>query len=117
MSKAETSKENGKKGGRPKGSKSKDTIARERAQEVYRSMVLAKLKPIIEAQLALALGHYKVQKMGRKLVRVYFADPDGGSIENLLNRAIGKPKDGLSDLGDGIANLGEAMRKILGGGK
>jgi len=53
---ADVARENGKKGGRPKGSKSQNTLAKEAARERLRQRVFAELDPLIDAQIEQAKG-------------------------------------------------------------
>ena len=66
---------NGKKGGRPKGSKASHTLDAERAKEYIVKRVTAELEPIITKQIEQA-------KIG-----------DGIARRDLLDRAYGKPKE------------------------
>lgn len=65
---------NGKKGGRPKGSKASHTLKAEKAREYIVARVVEELKPIIDKAIEQA-------KMG-----------DQASRRELLDRAFGKPK-------------------------
>lgn len=109
---AEHARINGKKGGRPKGTLNKKTLEQKEAQAIYRQMVFAKLEPIIEAQLAIALGYTKFERTSKGRVKGYWTPPNGGAIEDVLSRAIGK-SDGLKEAGEGLKEIGEAFRKIL----
>lgn len=58
-------RENGKKGGRPKGSKSKTTLEREKVLAAIRQRILSQADGILDAQLTLARGLtylYKIEK-------------------------------------------------------
>lgn len=60
-----TSIENGKKGGRPKGSKNPETIKREAVMAAYRNKVLEAADILFQKQLHLATGQtylYKIEK-------------------------------------------------------
>ena len=50
------SRENGKKGGRPKGARSQSTIDKELHREVLRQLVVAELEPMTQAQIEHAKG-------------------------------------------------------------
>ena len=66
MNKAETSKENGKKGGRPKGSKTKNTIEKEAILKVFRERVMRSADVLFNSQLHKATGQsflYKIPKV------------------------------------------------------
>jgi hypothetical protein len=111
------SQENGRKGGRPKGSKSKGTLAKEAARELVRQKITEKLEPLIDAQVAQALGlkycvvrdkrtkkflrvskamaRARQHKLGpnEELIEVWEKDPSTMAFTGLLNRAIDKPKE------------------------
>jgi hypothetical protein len=104
-----------RKRGRPKGSKSKNTLEKEALRELVRERVAKSLKPLVEAQIANALGvKYLVvrDKKSGKFIRVTQAmakqaenkgqfervevwekDPSVQAFTDLLNRALDKPKE------------------------
>lgn len=105
---------NGRKGGRPKGSKGKKTLGKEAARELVRQFVTERLTPMLEAQAANAIGiKYLVtrEKKGGKFIRVTEAmarakqgdseeiievwekDPSVQAFTDLLNRALDKPAE------------------------
>lgn len=117
---AETARENGKKGGRPRGRKSAGTLEKEAARELTRRLITARLEPLIEAQVANAMGiKFLVvrQKSTGKFVRVTEAmaklkqgeeadheiievwekDPSVQAFTDLMNRAIDKPAEPAQD--------------------
>lgn len=79
--------------GRPKGAKSPNT----RSGEVLRAYIIdhvsAKVDELIEAKMALALGHKKIHVTQDGTEVVYVQSPDGNAIQYLLNQAIGKPRE------------------------
>ena len=104
----------GNQGGRPKGSKSKNTITKEMAREQLRREVIANLGPMLQAQIANSKGiKYLVvrDKKGGKFLRVTEAmakaktgdteelievwekDPSIQAFSDLLNRALDKPME------------------------
>jgi hypothetical protein len=61
----QTARENGKKGGRPKGSKSKATLKREAVIAAFRDRVMSVADQLLDAQLSLSKGQtflYKIEK-------------------------------------------------------
>lgn len=111
-----TSRENGKKGGRPRGSKSQETLTKEAAREVLRQMVFARLKPMVEAQLtnAIGVGHLYTRDKAGKFTKIedearvddllangregsdywiFTKDPSVQAFADLLNRALDKPAE------------------------
>ena len=115
---AETSRANGKKGGRPKGSKSTGTLAKEAARERLRALVMAELDPLVAAQIAQAKGlSYLVVrdkhtgkflrvsegmarskeklKPNEETIEVWEKDPSVAAFSDLMNRALDKPTEQL----------------------
>lgn len=113
---ADIARENGKKGGRPKGRKSSSTLTKEAAREALRQIVLAEMRELAEAQIANAKGiKFLVvrQKSSGKFVRVTEAmaklksgeetdheiievwekDPSVQAFTDLMNRAVDKPAE------------------------
>lgn len=110
----ESARRNGRKGGRPKGSKTQAVLDKLAARELVRQRVTARLGPLIDAQLANAMGiKYLVTRDKRtgKFIRVTEAmaklkqghdeehievwekDPSVQAFTDLLNRALDKPKE------------------------
>ena len=99
--------------GRPKGSKSKNTLDKEAARELVRKRVIERLGSMLDAQFANAEGiKYLVvrQKSTGKFLRVpelragqldpeeevievWEKDPSVQAFTDLLNRALDKPKE------------------------
>ena len=100
--------------GKPKGKKWASTISKEQARETLRTEVIAELKPLVQAQIASAMGirHTFVRgKHGRfvqltdpkqieialnsgdegKYYSPYTKDPNVQAFTDLMNRALGKP--------------------------
>lgn len=124
-----------RKGGRPKGSKnkqpSKSRIGKEAAREVLREMVTARMAPMIEAQVANALGiKYLVvrAKAGGKFLRVTEAmaraktgsaeeiievwekDPSVQAFTDLMNRALDKPAEQDQTVNLNIVGLDQRIK-------
>ena len=107
------SRSNGKKGGRPRGSKAEKTLTKELGREIVRQAVLANIKPLLDAQMANAMGlkylivrdkrsgkfirvpeiRAKVLKEDEELVEVWEKDPSVPAFTDLLNRALDKPAE------------------------
>lgn len=112
-SRAEIARENGKKGGRPKGSKDPQTLAKEMAREALRVMVTAEMAPMVRAQIAQAKGlSYLVVrdkatgqfvrvhrgraltlKPGEEIVEVWSKDPSTLAFKDLMDRALDKAQE------------------------
>ena len=105
--------------GRKRGFKA---IQAEKAREFVVKTVAKNLKPLMDAKLDLALGHYKEKLLpdGQTAI-VYKESPDGNAIRYLLDQTIGKPRETIEYQGDlGIkidVNIKRAIDKIYGGGK
>ena len=114
----ETARQNGRKGGRPKGAVSRQTLDKAQAREYVRQQVIARLEPLLEAQFAHAEGlKYLVtreRKTGKfirvteamarlkidpetteeqEIIEVWEKDPSVHAFTDLLNRALDKPKE------------------------
>jgi hypothetical protein len=107
------SRSNGKKGGRPRGSKSEKTLTKELGREIVRQAVLANIKPLLDAQMANAMGlkylivrdkrsgkfirvpeiRAKALKDDEEVVEVWEKDPSVPAFTDLFNRALDKPKE------------------------
>lgn len=110
------SRENGKLGGRPKGSKNPSTITKEAARLALAQLVYAHMEDLVGAQLANAKGiKYLVarDKTGKfkrlteddterilsgeesevALIEVWEKDPNVQAFTDLMNRALDKPKE------------------------
>lgn len=110
-------------GGKPKGYKTKKTLAKEAAREITRAIITRELEPMIAAQIAHAKGiSYLVvrAKNGGKFIRVTEAmakqrsqplkddeeiieiwekDPSVQAFTDLLNRALDKPAEQMKITG------------------
>ena len=110
------SRQNGKKGGRPKGSRSQETLDKIAAREFVRQQVTASLAPLIAAQIANALGirHTFMRDEAGRFVQLtdpeaiatalnsgdekkyywtFTKDPSVQAFTDLLNRALDKPAE------------------------
>ena len=102
--------------GRPKGSKSIETLDKIAAREAVRTMVTAHIKPLVDAQIANAVGisHLFIRDKQGKFVQItdpvqievvlnsgeqdkYFyihtKDPSVQAFTDLMNRALDKPAE------------------------
>lgn len=105
-----------RKRGRPKGSKTIESLDKIDARNYVRQLVTAKLKPLVEAQIqnALGLSHlFLKDKVGRfvqitdpkqiedvlnsgeqdKYFYIQTKDPSTAAFTDLLNRALDKPAE------------------------
>lgn len=112
----ESARENGKKGGRPAGTKNPATFTKEAAREALRQIVLAQMHDMASAQIAAAKGlRYLVtrdRKSGKfirvteamakaksgadddeETIEVWEKDPSVQAFTDLMNRALDKPKE------------------------
>jgi hypothetical protein len=122
--------------GRPKGSKEPKTLEKEAAREALRQMVFAQQRPLVEAQIANALGiKYLVVREksgkfvrvtesmakvklgpGEEIIEVWEKDPSVHAFQDLMDRAIGKPSDKLEVTGtvDIVTRLVAARKRVAG---
>lgn len=114
----QSSRTNGKKGGRPKGVPTPRTIAKDAAREAARVQITAELVPMIDAQIAHAKGlSYLVTRdkrtgkfirvgpamagqVGEETIEVWEKDPSVQAFTDLLNRALDKPAEQLKVTGE-----------------
>ena len=114
------SRSNGKKGGRPKGSKAVKTFEKEVARQRLRELVYRDLDLLIEAQIRAALGvrHFVLRKPNGKFKRVthpatitrilnapegkyeyhdiWVRDPSTQAFRDLMDRALDKPAEHIA---------------------
>lgn len=113
---AHIARANGKKGGRPKGSKGRPTLEKEAAREVFRAEVLKSMKPLLQRQIAhaMGIGHLYTRDAAGKFTKVvnqaqidrllttgtedkhywiFSKDPSVQAFTDIMNRALDKPKE------------------------
>lgn len=130
--------------GRPKGvhTKHKSTISKEAAREVLRQLVLAELRPMVDAQVKHAKGIsylvYRDKKGGKftkvtaeqaedifkradkagdeggVILEVWEKEPSVQAFTDLMNRAIDKPAETLNATVDGSLTV-ELVNRIKAG--
>ena len=107
--------------GRKKGSKWPSTIAKEQARELTRELITASLKPMVQAQVAhaMGIGHLFTRDKAGKFTKIesqaeverilaegtkdedywiFTKDPSTQAFTDLLNRALDKPKEQEQEL-------------------
>lgn len=106
------SRENGKKGGRPKGYAS---IAAENFRAALCKEIEKEAAEYVKAWKALALGHWvEVKDENGNPVSIYKKSPDNSALRDLTNRAFGKPEQPIEHSGDiGSYDLTVDERKDL----
>lgn len=114
----DASRFNGKKGGRPRGSKS---INAEKAREYLVQRVTDELDPVLTSQLEAAKGMYYEKKTKEGVIKVYQEKPDINASKYLLDQTIGRAKESL-DLNTEKpmqieASIMETINKIYGKGE
>lgn len=110
------SRENGKKGGRPKGSLSQSTLDKLAAREFTRQRITARLERMLDAQITNAEGlkylvtrdkktgkfirvtqamakHKSENSKNEETIEVWEKDPSVQAFTDLLNRALDKPAE------------------------
>lgn len=94
---AQVARENGKKGGRPKGSKTKATLLKEEVMKAWRQRVMEQANNLLNYQLTLARGQtflYKIEinpKTKSKSRPILVEDQE--IIEAYLNNELNNEKD------------------------
>ncbi len=98
--------ENGKLGGRPKGSFSTKRIEASKLREFITKKVAEKGQELLDAKLDLALGHKKAHTdIHGNITSVYLESPDPNSIRYLLDQTIGKATESLKIEGDIVLKI------------
>ena len=122
--------------GRPKGSKDASTLSKEQAREATRKLIMRKLAPLVDAQIANAMGikylvirdkktgkfirvteTMAVAKLasGEEIVEIWEKDPSVPAFTDLMNRALDKAKEQPQEIeltsGDVITQRLETGRK------
>ena len=122
--------------GRPKGSKDASTLSKEQAREATRKLIMRKLAPLVDAQIANAMGikylvirdkktgkfirvteTMAVAKLasGEEIVEIWEKDPSVPAFTDLMNRALDKAKEQPQEIeltsGDVITRRLETGRK------
>lgn len=110
-----------KTGGKPKGYKAPQTLEKEAAREVFRAEVLKHLKPLLQRQIAhaMGIGHLYTRDKAGKFSRVenqaqidrlltegeedkdywiFSKDPSVQAFTDIMNRALDKPKEQEQDV-------------------
>jgi hypothetical protein len=129
----DASRKNGKKGGKPKGAKSKKTLDKEIVLERFRQRTYQVVDKLFNAQFALSSGMYKMLRPymgsdglphtevirdekameelvlngvhGKDYLLVEGSAPDNKAISNMLDRAFGKPTESIEHSGKDGAPL------------
>ena len=137
----ESARRNGLKGGRPKGSKTQ--LDKQAARDLIREKVTAALEPMLRSQIAhaIGIGHLYTRDKTGKFTKIenqarvdhllatgteeedywiFTKDPSTMAFTDLVNQALGKPKETLElrtpaqlsdeEIDAGLARL-EALRK------
>mgnify|MGYP001561288696 CR=1 FL=1 len=85
-----TSRINGRKGGRPKGSENLATKTRREMQKRWVDRIWEEADKFFDAQRDLALGHYKEVTTPQGVVRVYKRSPNARSLQWMFEQIWGK---------------------------
>ena len=88
-----TSRINGRLGGRPKGAESDETKLRRIMREIWVDQVAIRSNEIIQAHFDLALGIYTEETTTEGVKRVYKRLPDRRSLEWIMEQTWGKAKE------------------------
>lgn len=109
------SRQNGKKGGRPKGSRSTETLDKMAAREFVRQRVTAALEALLDAQIANAKGFsvlvsrdaktgkftpVEAESQLKDATEIWLVKPNVQAFSDLLNRALDKPAEQIKVTGE-----------------
>lgn len=130
---AEIARENGKKGGRPKGSKDPQTLEKELMREALRAHVAPHIPAMTDAQIEAAKGikHLMLRdpKTGKfervtdeegidralasegQDVWIYTKDPSTAAYTDVMNRTLDKPKEQAQEINlTGTLNIEQRLK-------
>jgi len=118
--------------GRPKGSKNKETLAKEAAREIQRQMITERLRPLTDAHIENAIGikHLMLRdpKTGKfervkdeegidealksdgEAIWIYTKDPSVEAFKTLMDRALDKPKEQMQEVSVTVQGLEERIK-------
>jgi len=99
-----TSRENGKKGGRPISSK---TLIAQKIKERIAEKLYAKIDPLIDAQIESAIGVTLLKKDSKGLAYYLQEAPSTPAAKMLLDHVIGKAQESVTHTGEikGLVSL------------
>lgn len=92
----DTSRTNGRLGGRPRGSENDQTVSRREMRKRWLDRVYAQADLIFDAQLDLALGYFTEEAAPNGKKRVYQRPPNGKSLQWIMEQAWGKAPQNLN---------------------
>lgn len=119
--------------GKPKGYKHQSTLNKIEARELVRQAVIKELRPLLEAQIAHAIGlKYLVtrdKKSGKfirvtetmakarlgkdeEIIEVWEKDPSVQAFTDLLNRALDKPKEQEQDINLNVRDSDQVIARL-----
>ena len=129
---AETARINGRKGGRPKGSKERQTLEREELLRLFRARVAQNFQPVLDAlfQAALGVSHLmakdrhgqwtevtdpavmaQVLNREERFYRIYAHNPDLRALKDILDRTFGSPTRAVDLTMTGSVDLIERLQR------
>jgi len=108
----------GRGGRRPGAGRPAKHIIYESPIRVAEAKIRDRLPGIVDKLLELSEGIYEEKPMGDEMVIVYRRRPDRQACEYLLDRLMGKPKQGVEHGGEVDVTLQTARRllRVVGGG-
>lgn len=92
-----TSKENGKKGGRPIASK---TLITQKIRERIVEKLYERIDPLIDSQLNSAIGIILKKVDGKGLVHYLEEAPSTSAAKFLMEQVLGRPKESIEHSGE-----------------
>jgi hypothetical protein len=124
-----------KTGGKRKGFKAQHTLSKDAARELVRQTVTEHLQPLLDAQIASALGikflavrqkstgrflrrvgaaDRQTHSPGTEIIEVFEKDPSVQAFTSLLDRALDKPKEQPQEI---ILTTSEEQLRLLHAGR
>lgn len=99
--------------GKPKGHKSKNTLAAEQARARLIQNIHDHMDEVFEAWLTSALG-FKIEKTDKNgTAKIYLVPPNPNAIRDMLDRAMGKPVQPVEGSIDTSVDLSARAKALL----
>ncbi len=108
----ESSRINGRKGGRPKGSENEQTKIRRMMQKRWIERIYGYADQVFEAHLVLAMGYYEERVTEDGIQCVYRHSPNPRALEWIMEHIWGKAPEHLSTETDLMPTFAESVSGI-----
>lgn len=110
----EASRENGKKGGRKKGSAGTHTLAAAEARARLIQNIHDNMDELFEIWMTTCRGYYQEKTIFGKQTIVYKVPPNPNAIRDIMDRAMGRPTQPIEAKVETQVDLSKRAREVLG---